>query len=41
MAKKTFVVGCFKEEDVLFTAVKKVRTGGYKIHDVYTPYAVH
>jgi len=41
MAKKTFVVGCFKEEDVLFPAVKKVRTAGYKIHDVYTPYAVH
>jgi hypothetical protein len=41
MAKKTFVVGCFKEEDVLFPAVKKVRAAGYKIHDVYTPYAVH
>jgi hypothetical protein len=41
MAKKTFVVGCFKDEEVLFPAVKKVRTAGYKIHDVYTPYAVH
>lgn len=41
MAKKKFVVGCFKEEAVLFPAVKKVRTAGYKIHDVYTPYPVH
>lgn len=41
MAKKTFVVGCFNDEEVLFPAVKKVRTAGYKIHDVYTPYAVH
>ena len=41
MAKKKFVVGCFNQESVLFPAVKKVRTAGYKIHDVYTPYAVH
>lgn len=41
MAKKTFVVACFNDEAVLFPAVKKVRMSGYKIHDVYTPYAVH
>ncbi len=41
MAKKKFVVGCFNDESVLFPAVKKVRTAGYKIHDVYTPYPVH
>src|SRR6478736_9638970 len=41
MAKKKFVVGCFNDEDVLFPAVKKVRTAGYKIHDVYIPYPVH
>ncbi len=41
MAKKKFVVGCFDDEAVLFPAVKKVRTVGYKIHDVYTPFAVH
>lgn len=41
MAKKKFVTGCFTEEDILFPAVKKVRVAGYKIHDVYTPYAVH
>ncbi len=41
MAKKKFVVGCFDDEAVLFPAVKKVRTAGYKIQDVYTPFAVH
>ncbi len=41
MAKKKFVVGCFDDEAVLFPAVKKVRTAGYKLHDIYTPFAVH
>ena len=41
MAKKKFVVGCFDNEDLLFPAVKKVRTAGYKIHDIYTPFPVH
>lgn len=41
MAKKKFVVGCFDDEAVLFPAVKKVRMSGYKIQDVYTPFAVH
>ncbi|RTL47645.1 MAG: DUF3341 domain-containing protein [Sphingobacteriales bacterium] len=41
MAKKKFVVGCFDNEEVLFPAVKKVRTAGYKIRDVYTPFPVH
>jgi hypothetical protein len=38
---KKFVVGCFDDENVLFPAVKNARRAGYKIHDVYTPYAVH
>lgn len=41
MAKKKFVVGCFDDEEVLFKAIKKVRTAGYKIKDVYTPFPVH
>ncbi len=41
MAAKKFVVGGFKDEAVLFPAVKRVRQGGFKIHDVYTPYPVH
>jgi hypothetical protein len=41
MAVKKFVVGCFDDEMVLFPAVKSVRKKGYKIHDVYTPFAIH
>jgi Protein of unknown function (DUF3341) len=41
MSIKKFVVGGFKEEAVLFIAVKNVRKSGYKIHDVYTPMAIH
>lgn len=41
MSIKKFVVGCFEDENVLFPAVKNARRAGYKIHDVYTPYAVH
>ena len=41
MAVKKFVVGCFDDEMVLFPAVTKVRKSGYKIHDVYTPFAIH
>ncbi|PSL49550.1 quinol:cytochrome c oxidoreductase membrane protein [Chitinophaga niastensis] len=41
MAVKNFVVGLFDEEAVLFPAVKKVRTAGYKLHDVYTPFPIH
>ena len=41
MAVKKFVVGCFDDEAVLFPAVKKMRNAGYKIQDVYTPFAVH
>ena len=41
MALKKFVIGCFEDEAVLFPAVKKMRNAGYKIKDVYTPFAVH
>jgi hypothetical protein len=41
MAVKKFVVGVFTDEQVLFPAVKKVRSAGYKIHDVYTPMPLH
>ncbi len=41
MDVRKFVVGCFDDEKVLFPAVKKVRKGGFKIHDIYTPFPVH
>ena len=41
MSQKKFLVACYDTEDVLFPAVKKIRTAGYKLHDIYTPFAVH
>jgi hypothetical protein len=41
MSIKKFAVAVYDDEAVLFPAVKKVRSAGYKIHDVYTPFAVH
>ena len=41
MAIKKFAVAAYDDEEVLFPAVKKVRRSGYKLHDVYTPFAVH
>ena len=41
MAVKKFVVGSFDDEAVLFPAVKKIRSAGYKIHEVYTPMPIH
>jgi hypothetical protein len=41
MAVKKFVVGIFTDEEVLFPAVRKVRSAGYKLHDVYTPMPIH
>ena len=41
MAKKKFITATFKDEAILFPAVKRVRMAGYKIHDVYTPFPVH
>lgn len=38
---KNFLVGVFEDEDVLLNAVKKVRSGGIKIHEVYSPFPVH
>lgn len=41
MAIKKFAVAAYDDEEVLFPAVGKVRRSGYKLHDVYTPFAVH
>ena len=41
MAIKKFAVAAYDDEEVLFPAVKKVRSSGYKIHDIFTPFAVH
>ncbi len=41
MAVKKFAVACYDTEDVLFPAIKKVKSNGYKIQEVYTPFPVH
>src|ERR1700744_4147699 len=41
MSVKKFVVGIFTDEAVLFPAIKKARSSGYKIHEGYTPMPIH
>ena len=36
-----FILGVFEDEDVLLKAISKVREGGVKIHEVYSPFPVH
>jgi hypothetical protein len=38
---KHFLVGVFGDDDVLKSAVGKVRGEGIKIHDCYTPFPIH
>lgn len=38
---KNFVVGVFDDEQAVIDAVRKVRAGGVKIHEVFTPFPVH
>src|SRR4051812_1687327 len=38
---KNFLVGVFDDEDVLLSAVTKIRSTGVKIHEVYSPFPVH
>jgi hypothetical protein len=38
---KNFIVGIFDNEELVTNAVRKVRAGGVKIHEVFTPFPVH
>jgi hypothetical protein len=38
---KNFLLGIYEDEDVLLSAVKKIRSGGVKIHEVFSPYPIH
>lgn len=38
---KNFLTGVFEDDGVLMDAVKKVREGGVKIYEVFTPFPVH
>lgn len=36
-----YILGVYDDEDVLLKAIKSVRDGGVKIHEVYSPFPVH
>lgn len=38
---KNFVLGVYSDEDVLLGAIKDIREGGVKIHEVFSPFPVH
>ena len=38
---KNFILGIYDDEDILLSAVTKVRESGVKIHEVFSPYPVH
>lgn len=40
-ADKHFVVGIFDDEDVLLDGIRKIRSAGVKIQEVYSPFPVH
>lgn len=40
-ADKHFLVGIYDDEDVLLDAIRKIRSSGVKIQEVYSPFPVH
>lgn len=40
-AGNNYIVGVFNDEDILLSAVQKVRKSGVKIEEVYSPFPVH
>ncbi|MFQ5334598.1 MAG: DUF3341 domain-containing protein [Flavobacteriales bacterium] len=41
MNKDTCILGIFKDETLLMSAVKKVRSNGVKIQEVFSPFPIH
>lgn len=39
--QSNYIVGVYDDEDILLKAIKQVREGGVKIHEVYSPFPVH
>lgn len=39
--ESNYLTGVYEDEDVLLNAIKKVREGGVKIYEVYSPFPVH
>lgn len=40
-SNKHFVVGVYDDEDVVLSAIAKVREKGIRIHEVYSPFPIH
>lgn len=40
-ADKNFLVGVFDDEEAVLNGIRKVRSNGVKIHDVFSPFPVH
>ncbi len=36
-----YILGVYEDEDVLLDAIRNIRSGGVKIHEVYSPFPVH
>lgn len=41
MSKTNYILGVYDDEDVLLSAIKKVREAGVKIEEVFSPFPVH
>ena len=40
-SSKNYLVGIYDDEEVVLSAVKQVKSAGVKVHEVYSPFAVH
>jgi Protein of unknown function (DUF3341) len=40
-SSKKYLVGVYDDDDVALKAVKTVRDAGVKVHEVYSPFAIH
>ncbi len=38
---KNYLVGVFEDQDVVLDAIKSIRGEGVKIHEVFSPFAIH
>lgn len=41
MAKRRYILGLYKDDEVCVEAVKKIRAKGIEVHDVLSPFPVH
>ena len=40
-SSKNYLIGIYDDEEVVLSAVKQVKSAGVKVHEVYSPFAVH